>query len=40
MTNNQTIYQVDAFTDTPFKRNPAGVMIADENGLNFPPAGE
>ena len=24
------IYQVDAFTDTPFKGNPAGVMIVDE----------
>jgi PhzF family phenazine biosynthesis protein len=25
----KTIYQVDAFTDTPFKGNPAGVMIVD-----------
>ncbi len=30
MTNNKTIYQVDAFTDTPFKGNPAGVMILDK----------
>ena len=27
MTNNKTIFQVDAFTDEPFKGNPAGVMI-------------
>ena len=27
MTDNKTIYQVDAFTDIPFKGNPAGVMI-------------
>ncbi|MFS4482319.1 PhzF family phenazine biosynthesis protein [Hyunsoonleella sp. 2307UL5-6] len=27
--NNKTIYQVDAFTDTAFKGNPAGVMILD-----------
>ena len=27
----KTIYQVDAFTDKPFKGNPAGVMIVDEN---------
>ena len=26
-----TIYQVDAFTDQPFKGNPAGVMIIDES---------
>ncbi len=26
-----TIYQVDAFTSTPFKGNPAGVMIVDEH---------
>jgi PhzF family phenazine biosynthesis protein len=26
-----TIYQVDAFTDTPFKGNPAGVMIIDSS---------
>lgn len=26
-----TIYQVDAFTDMPFKGNPAGVMIVDEH---------
>ncbi len=30
MTNRKTIYQVDAFTDTPFKGNPAGVMIVDK----------
>lgn len=29
MSNNKVIYQVDAFTDTPFKGNPAGVMILD-----------
>ncbi len=27
----KTIFQVDAFTDQPFKGNPAGVMIVDEN---------
>jgi PhzF family phenazine biosynthesis protein len=27
MSNNKTIFQVDAFTDKPFKGNPAGVMI-------------
>lgn len=27
----KTIYQVDAFTDTHFKGNPAGVMIIDNN---------
>jgi len=27
MTDNKTIYQVDAFTNKPFKGNPAGVMI-------------
>lgn len=27
----KTIYQVDAFTDTPFKGNPAGVMLVDEH---------
>ncbi|HVN57949.1 MAG TPA: PhzF family phenazine biosynthesis protein [Bacteroidales bacterium] len=27
---NQIIYQVDAFTDTPFKGNPAGVCIMDK----------
>ncbi len=27
----KNIYQVDAFTDTPFKGNPAGVMIMVEN---------
>jgi len=27
----KTIYQVDAFTDQPFKGNPAGVMISDES---------
>ncbi|MDA3892628.1 MAG: PhzF family phenazine biosynthesis protein [Salinivirgaceae bacterium] len=30
MTPNKTIFQVDAFTDVPFKGNPAGVMIVDE----------
>lgn len=30
MTNNRTIFQVDAFTDKPFKGNPAGVMIVRE----------
>lgn len=25
------IYQVDAFTDKPFKGNPAGVCILEEN---------
>ena len=30
MTDNKTIYQVDAFTDEPFKGNPAGVMVVDE----------
>lgn len=30
MTKNKTIYQVDAFTDKPFKGNPAGVMIVTE----------
>lgn len=29
MTANKKIYQVDAFTDTPFTGNPAGVMIID-----------
>ncbi|MDD3320322.1 MAG: PhzF family phenazine biosynthesis protein [Paludibacter sp.] len=28
--NEKTIYQVDAFTNTPFKGNPAGVMIVDD----------
>ncbi|GAO28072.1 PhzF family phenazine biosynthesis protein [Geofilum rubicundum] len=27
---NTTIFQVDAFTNRPFKGNPAGVMIVDE----------
>jgi len=31
MTTNQTIYQVDAFTEEPFKGNPAGVMIMEES---------
>jgi len=31
MTMKRTIYQVDAFTDEPFKGNPAGVMIIDGN---------
>ncbi len=30
MTNRKLIYQVDSFTDTPFKGNPAGVMIVDK----------
>jgi PhzF family phenazine biosynthesis protein len=30
MTVNRTIFQVDAFTDKPFKGNPAGVMIVTE----------
>jgi PhzF family phenazine biosynthesis protein len=30
MTDNKTIYQVDAFTDRPFKGNPAGVMIVNK----------
>ena len=30
MTNERTIFQVDAFTDEPFKGNPAGVMIITE----------
>jgi PhzF family phenazine biosynthesis protein len=29
MTDNKSIYQVDAFTDRPFKGNPAGVMIVN-----------
>lgn len=33
--DNKTIYQVDAFTDEPFKGNPAGVMI-----LSFPQTAE
>jgi PhzF family phenazine biosynthesis protein len=28
--SNNTIYQIDAFTDVPFRGNPAGVMIVDE----------
>lgn len=28
--NNKTIFQVDAFTDEPFKGNPAGVMFVDD----------
>ncbi len=31
MTDNKRIFQVDAFTDEPFKGNPAGVMIVDES---------
>lgn len=31
MTNRKTIYQVDSFTDVPFKGNPAGVMIVDKD---------
>ncbi|MDR1102248.1 MAG: PhzF family phenazine biosynthesis protein [Tannerella sp.] len=30
MTDDKTIFQVDAFTDKPFKGNPAGVMIVRE----------
>jgi PhzF family phenazine biosynthesis protein len=30
MKDNKTIYQVDAFTDLPFRGNPAGVMIVNE----------
>ncbi|MCL1850980.1 MAG: PhzF family phenazine biosynthesis protein [Bacteroidetes bacterium] len=30
MIKNSTIFQVDAFTDKPFKGNPAGVMIVTE----------
>lgn len=30
MIDSKTIYQVDAFTDEPFKGNPAGVMIVDK----------
>jgi PhzF family phenazine biosynthesis protein len=29
--NKNKIYQVDSFTGVPFKGNPAGVMIVDEN---------
>jgi len=29
MKNSKTIYQVDAFTNTPFQGNPAGVLITD-----------
>lgn len=31
MIDNKTIYQVDAFSDEPFKGNPAGVMIVDRD---------
>jgi len=31
MTDNKTIYQVDSFTEVPFKGNPAGVMIVDKD---------
>ena len=31
MTDNKTIFQVDAFTDKPFKGNPAGVMIVSKD---------
>lgn len=31
MIDNKRIYQVNAFTDEPFKGNPAGVMIIDDN---------
>lgn len=30
MIDNKRIFQVDAFTDEPFKGNPAGVMLIDE----------
>ena len=30
MTKNRTIFQVDAFTDKPFKGNSAGVMVVTE----------
>lgn len=30
MTDNRTIFQVDAFTDKPFRGNPAGVMIVSK----------
>src|SRR5512141_1222840 len=30
MKDNKTIYQVDAFTDLPFRGNPAGGMIVNE----------
>ncbi|UCH13137.1 MAG: PhzF family phenazine biosynthesis protein [Bacteroidales bacterium] len=29
MIDSKTIYQVDSFTDEPFKGNPAGVMVVD-----------
>lgn len=35
MTDPKIIYQVDAFSDVPFKGNPAGVMIV---GQDFDPA--
>lgn len=31
MKNHKTIFQVDAFTDKPFKGNPAGVMLVSED---------
>lgn len=31
MKTMKTIYQVDAFTEVPFKGNPAGVMLVDEH---------
>ena len=31
MIDKKIIYQVDAFTDEPFKGNPAGVMIVDKH---------
>lgn len=31
MIKNKIIFQVDAFTDEPFKGNPAGVMILDKD---------
>ncbi len=33
MTNHKTIYQVDAFTSSPFHGNPAGVCILDKKPL-------
>lgn len=36
MTKNKIIYQVDSFTEIPFKGNPAGVMILEkEETLDF-----
>lgn len=35
MTDNKTIFQVDAFSDIPFKGNPAGVIIVDETNTRI-----